>query len=64
MLPIDPSSTTSQLLAYETAKWTLMPYHNMLLAGTDKAAKEAMRHEWKRGVMTAKDQSIWKNLDD
>ncbi|GAB2265606.1 hypothetical protein Dimus_000646 [Dionaea muscipula] len=51
-------------LAYATAKWTLLSHHSVLLAGTDKAAKKALRHEWTRGSMTAKDQSVCKNLDN
>ncbi|GAB2287824.1 hypothetical protein Dimus_022181 [Dionaea muscipula] len=66
-LPIDPSApslTTSKPLSYTTAKWTLMQHYSVLLAGADKAAKEALSHEWTRGAMMAKDQSVCKNLDD
>ncbi|GAB2299512.1 hypothetical protein Dimus_033578, partial [Dionaea muscipula] len=66
IMPIDPSATapSSRPLAYHSPKWKIMPHQSIVLVIQDKEVNEALRHEWTRRVMTAKDLDVVAKLSD
>ncbi|GAB2299674.1 hypothetical protein Dimus_038577 [Dionaea muscipula] len=65
--PNDPSTTQTlppQILSFSSPKWNIMPHHFVILPGPDKQNQEALRLEWARGAITAKDVQVATALSD
>ncbi|GAB2286224.1 hypothetical protein Dimus_020646 [Dionaea muscipula] len=65
LLPIDPATAQPpQKISFSSPRWKIMPHHSIIKPRPDKEAHEALRLEWARGAMTAKDVEVATGLSD